>query len=104
MQLSHNLKAMTRGGYRKNAGSKPKWRHGKTKTIRVPIALADRIMEVAQALDFETQSKYINLSGIPIRTVRGKPAVFVEDLIKAGFTVRPASLSSNVRKLIDREV
>jgi hypothetical protein len=99
---------MPRGGRRPGAGSKPKWLHGKTKTIRVPEVLADRVLQIARKLDERkfiddvTQSKYINLSGIPIRTVRGRPAVFVEDLIKAGFTVRPASLSSNVRKLIDR--
>lgn len=30
---------------------KPKWIHGATKTIRVPVILADRILELAKALD-----------------------------------------------------
>lgn len=30
---------------------KPKWRSGKTRTIRVPIAIADRVLEVAKAID-----------------------------------------------------
>ena len=99
---------MPRGGRRPGAGSKPKWLHGKTKTIRVPEVLADRVLQVARMLDERrviddvTQSKYINLSGVPIRTVRGKPAVFLEDLIRLGFVIRPAALSSNVRKLMDK--
>jgi hypothetical protein len=30
---------------------KPTWKHGKTKTIRVPIALADQILEYGYELD-----------------------------------------------------
>ena len=29
----------------------PKWKHGKTRTIRVPIALADEILDYAHQLD-----------------------------------------------------
>lgn len=29
----------------------PKWKHGKTRTIRVPIALADQILDYAHQLD-----------------------------------------------------
>lgn len=32
----------------------PKWRSGKTQTIRVPIALVPEIMDYAQKLDSET--------------------------------------------------
>ena len=42
---------MTRGGARLNAGAKAKWKHGKTKTIRVPIILADLILKFACNLD-----------------------------------------------------
>ncbi len=28
-----------------------KWKHGQTRTIRVPIALADRVLELARQLD-----------------------------------------------------
>lgn len=47
-----------RGGLRarKSDGStdhlyKPKWRNGKTRTIRVPIAIAEEVLEVARAID-----------------------------------------------------
>lgn len=42
---------MARGGYRENAGRKYKWQLGPTRTIRVPIAIADKVMEIAQGLD-----------------------------------------------------
>ena len=42
---------MPRGGARQNSGPDPNWRHGKTRTIRVPIALADQILELAKKLD-----------------------------------------------------
>ena len=42
---------MPRGGARQNSGPDPKWRHGKTQTIRVPIALADQILAMAKKLD-----------------------------------------------------
>ncbi len=29
----------------------PKWRSGKTRTIRVPIAIADEVLEAARAID-----------------------------------------------------
>ena len=30
---------------------KPKWQSGKTRTIRVPIAIADRVLEAAKIID-----------------------------------------------------
>ena len=44
-------KIMPRGGKRPGAGVKPTWKHGKTKTIRVPVALAEQILEFARKLD-----------------------------------------------------
>lgn len=41
---------MPRGGLRSTSW-KPTWKHGATRTIRVPIALADRVLEIAKALD-----------------------------------------------------
>lgn len=41
---------MPRGGLRTTSW-KATWKHGSTKTIRVPVALADRILEMAKALD-----------------------------------------------------
>ena len=42
---------MTRGGCRSGAGAKPKWKHSRTKTIRVPVAIADQVLEIAKMLD-----------------------------------------------------
>ena len=42
---------MSRGGARKGAGRASPWNHGETKTIRVPIALADQVLEAAKNLD-----------------------------------------------------
>lgn len=98
---------MPRGGYRENAGGKPTWISGKTKTIRVPIVLADRVIELARKLDEGrriddvTKSKYVDLSGIAIRDCNGRDAVYVEDLLRAGYTVRPVRLVDAVRRKMD---
>lgn len=42
---------MCRGGYRRGAGRKAAWRHGETKTIRVPVALREKLLEIARQLD-----------------------------------------------------
>ena len=42
---------MPRGGARPNSGPPPSWRHGRTKTIRVPRALAAQIKHLARQLD-----------------------------------------------------
>jgi predicted RNase H-like HicB family nuclease len=42
---------MPRGGARENSGRKPKWNLGETKAIRVPVAIADTIMEIARRID-----------------------------------------------------
>ena len=41
---------MSRGG-RRSTTWKPTWKHGKTRTIRVPIVLADSILNLARILD-----------------------------------------------------
>jgi len=100
---------MPRGGARPGSGSKPKWIHGKTKTIRVPEALADRVLELAQMLDEGkrvddvTKSKYVDLSEVRLYRVNDKPAVFLADLLNTGFTIRPLDLVDLVRKQMDRE-
>jgi septal ring factor EnvC (AmiA/AmiB activator) len=40
-----------RGGYRPGSGNKYKWRHGETKPVRIPIAIADEVVELAKAID-----------------------------------------------------
>lgn len=61
---------MNRGGYRKGAGRKSLWKSGETRTIRVPEALADRLLEVAHWLDgsgnieFVTESKTLQTENV----------------------------------------
>ena len=89
-----------RGGKREGAGCKSNWKHGKTKTIRVPIALAKKILECARKLDEGVEiadSKTINLSGIPIRAYNGKAIVLLEDLYQKGFEILPERLGRSVR-------
>lgn len=42
---------MPRGGARENSGRKPKWNLGETKAVRIPVAIADTILEVARRID-----------------------------------------------------
>ena len=103
---------MARGGVRSNSGAKGKWKHGKTKLIRVPEELADEILEYAHKLDENaniesvteskinhslvsdsvTDSKTLNLSGVSIRVCNGKSAVLLEDLVKIGYNLYPERL------------
>lgn len=102
---------MPRGGKRKGSGAKSTWRHGKTKTIRVPIVLADKILELAKELDqnisclnkeivnksdsidSETQSKIINLSGISLISISGQMGVRLSDLINKGYMIKPEHIN-----------
>lgn len=99
---------MPRGGYRKGSGAKPKWIRGKTTVIRVPEVLADevlritRLLDEGKAVDDVTQSKYLDLSGVPVRLVNGKPVVLIEDLLRQGFKIRPLELVDRLRRQIDR--
>ena len=105
---------MPRGGKRIGAGSKPKWIHGETTTIRVPIALVDRVMEITQGLDrglsfiedkdsekldiidYDTKSKIIDLSGVSIAVISGQMGVKLSDLIRKGYKIEPKSLNDVV--------
>lgn len=48
---------MPRGGARSNSGPPSSWNSGRTRTIRVPIALADQLLEIARQLDSRTVPK-----------------------------------------------
>lgn len=99
---------MSRGGRREGAGSKPKWIHGKTKVIRVPEALADRVLELAQLLDEGvaiedvTKSKRLDLSGVKVVSVGSRSAVFLADLIRSGFRITPFELTDRIYREMDR--
>jgi hypothetical protein len=40
-----------RGGARPGAGGRCRWKHGRTKLVRLPVALLDKILEVARYMD-----------------------------------------------------
>jgi hypothetical protein len=99
---------MGRGGARPNAGVKPTWKNGKTKTIRVPIVLADEILKIARDLDkkgvteYDTGSNLVDLSDISVPQLNGKKFVFLQDLIKLGYLIRPLSLANRVNEEIHK--
>jgi hypothetical protein len=100
---------MARGGRRLGAGSKLSWKHGKTKTIRVPIVLADEILQLARKMDesdllefmsdYDTKSNVLklDLAGISIFKSEGRSYVYLEDLVKAGYILKPDLLADRVR-------
>lgn len=98
---------MTRGGKREGAGGRPKWNKGKTKTIRVPVVLVDRILDVARLLDSDVSfedsgySKVLNLSGVSLRKVDGNLCVFLKDLIKSGYQIKPHILAQRATEDIN---
>ena len=109
---------MPRGGKREGAGNKFKWKHGKTKTIRVPIELADQVLELAKKLDqgetlvsqseikekanidYDTESKVIDLSGVSLKTFQGGPYVALEVLLFKGYEFYPSVLNQKVIDLV----
>lgn len=78
---------MGRGGYRQGSGAKPKWKSGETTTIRVPVALADRIIGIARKLDdgksidCDTKPK-LDLTQLKVYKLHGRDVVRVDDLTK----------------------
>lgn len=97
---------MPRGGYREGAGGRPSWRHGKTKPVRVPEALAEKIIEIARILDeegslqsveTEIESKIIDLTGVAILYSKSGPVVRLADLIRVGYEIKPERLTRNLK-------
>lgn len=108
---------MPRGGKREGAGGVSTWKHGKTKTIRVPVALAERILAIARQIDdsivpFDSdtgskvavsESKVIDLAGVSVTHVNGEIAVRLEDLVLLGYTLEPQHLAEMVEARIRRK-
>jgi hypothetical protein len=98
---------MAKGGKREGSGAKPKWKHGKTTVIRVPIAIADEILDFARKLDsghdlmFNTQFYGLDLSLLNVPQIRNKRFVFLQDILKLGYEIYPLSLAEDVRKEIN---
>lgn len=110
---------MSRGGRRLGAGGKPTWKYGKTKVIRVPEALVDRILEIVKLLDDDlpltgvtssedepvTESKVIDLSGVSIRAFDRGPGIYLADLLRAGYQIKPEKIiqSKELRRVMAEE-
>jgi hypothetical protein len=101
---------MARGGRREGAGGKYKWIHGETKVIRVPVALADQILAIARILDEGrsledvTPSKTIDLSKVTVKYLKDGPVVYLRDLMRSGYKVKPLTLADKLRKQIDQGI
>ena len=100
---------MPRGGYREGAGGKSSWKHGKTKVIRVPEVLADKVIDYARKLDRgeikeeKIKSlvsiealKVIDLGGVSLRAINGQMGVMLSDLVKKGYRITPDRLQQIV--------
>jgi hypothetical protein len=51
MKKSKGKSKCGRGGARLGAGGGCRWKHGRTKLVRLPVALLDEILEVARYMD-----------------------------------------------------
>jgi hypothetical protein len=51
MKKSKGKSKSGRGGARPGSGGGCRWKHGKTKLVRLPMALVDKILEVARYMD-----------------------------------------------------
>jgi hypothetical protein len=106
--VTNSTEITMHGGKREGAGRKPKWMNGKTMTIRVPEALAGEVLRLARQLDMGIQvdnvsnSKSLDLSGIPIQHLDDQPVIALKDLLRKGFKIRPLKLVDALRKEIDR--
>lgn len=96
---------MPRGGCRQGSGAKPKWKSGKTTTIRVPEKLAPQILSIARDIDAghlvsKSPLFTIDLSSLNVPSLSGRHFVFVEDLLKLGYDIEPLSLAKKVRNQV----
>lgn len=98
---------MPRGGYRKGSGGKPTWKNGKTKPVRVPIALEEQVLEIARILDEggtpEARSRTLDLSGIAVMRSEHGPVVRLADLVRAGYRIKPERLVRSLKASIDED-
>ena len=51
MKKSKGKSKSGRGGARLGAGGVCRWKHGRTKLVRLPVALLDEILKVARYMD-----------------------------------------------------
>jgi hypothetical protein len=91
---------MPRGGRRPGSGPKSSWNYGPTTTIRVPIALAARLLEIARCMDdgdpLPTRA-VIDLSGVSVRHSPQGPVIRLVDLLGAGYEIKPERLLKTLK-------
>lgn len=62
-------------------GAPFKWKHGRTKTIRVPVSLADEVMQYAKELDKKGGSNCdTEIDGIQVYRLRSDEVIKLKDL------------------------
>ena len=79
-----------RGGKRDGAGRRSTWRSGQCKAIKVPVAIADKVLEVARAIDIQ---EAIREAGYPVKTpeqilIEIKGLINLVDSSEPGYTVK----------------
>lgn len=97
---------MSRGGRREGAGGKPTWNAGKTKPVRVPEALAEKILEIARIIDEgrdPSSADVIDLTGIAVLQSKYGPVIRLSDLIRVGYRIKPDSLVRNLKVQLTRD-
>jgi len=98
-----------RGGRRNGAGVKSTWQHGRTKLVRIPISLADKIIEIARKIDRGdldqsiSSSSVLNLSGIEICQSQFGAVLRLSDLVEAGYQLIPDRLMSLAEYKLSRD-
>ena len=66
-----------RGGARPGAGGGTRWKHGRTKLVRLPVALLNEILEVARYMDqnegrLPSSAPPVIISGHPSKSLSGE--------------------------------
>jgi hypothetical protein len=66
-----------RGGARPGAGGGTRWKHGRTKLVRLPVALLDEILEVARYMNqnegrLPSSAPPVIISGHPSESLSGE--------------------------------
>jgi hypothetical protein len=71
MKKSKQKSKTGQGGARPGAGGGCRWKHGRTKLVRLPVALVDKILEVARYMD---QNEGRLPSSAPVVMIPDNPA------------------------------
>jgi hypothetical protein len=87
----------TRGGRRENSGRHSTWNMGETKPIKVPVAIADKVMSAAREIDREEYHREFGL-------YKRSSTEVLDDITKLVALVElgePGYSAKNAKKLIE---